>query len=142
MTGEAREALTASLLAFASERCDGGPCPSCAREADALVKIADAYAAEEVSAALETARRTELTVAAAALQREEAAKAELGALAGRIGTAIRAAVKAERDRIRGPVEKFLKQYGDSEILMFKVAQDLANSILKLLADPDGESPGG
>jgi hypothetical protein len=81
------------------------------------------------------------TALAAALRRAETAETELSELAGRLGAAIRAAVTAERKRIREPVESFLAQYGDSEILMFKVAQDLANSVLQLLDDPDGEPSG-
>lgn len=77
---------------------------------------------------------------AAALRRAETAEAELHALAGRIGDVIRAAAEAERKRLREPVEGFLARYGDSEILMFRVAVDLASSIRKLLADPDGKVP--
>jgi hypothetical protein len=78
--------------------------------------------------------------AAEAAKRE--ARGELAALGDRLAQAIGAAVKAEQARAEAAEAKiaearegtrnFLAEYGDSEIPMFKVARDLANSIRKIL----------
>lgn len=87
---------------------------------------------------------------AAALRRAETAETELSELAGRIGAVIAAAGTIERRRAeaaeakiaeaREGIGNFLGEYGDSEIPVFKVAQDLANSLRKVL-DGRGEGPG-
>lgn len=106
--------------------------------------IAQAGAREAVAAADARAE------AAEAAKRE--ARGELAALGNRLAASIAVAVKAERERAeaaeakvaqaREGIGNFLGQYGDSEIPMFKVAQDLANSLLKILGAPAGEASGG
>lgn len=50
------------------------------------------------------------------------------------------ALATEVAEVREVIGNFLGEYGDSEIPMFKVAQDLANSLLKVLDAPAGEVP--
>jgi hypothetical protein len=113
--------------------------PEMDAETEKLLAAASAYAASGVTAALD-----------AAGHRAEAARAELAALEGRISQVIAGAVQAEQARaaaadgkiaeVRGSLKEFLDCYGDSDLLLFKVGRDLANSILKIL-DRTGEDQG-
>ena len=92
-----------------------------------------------------------LNLTPAELERERAdrAEAELAGLADRIGSVVAAAGAAERDRAeraeaaadaaREVLTSFLAEYGDSELPLFGVAQDLARSVAKTL---DLGLPGG
>lgn len=94
---------------------------------------------------------TDADALAAAVRRAETAEASLAGLESRIGRVIAAVVKAEGqradaaraklERVREVIGNFLAEYGDSEIPVFKVAQDLADSLLKIIDPPDGEVPG-
>jgi hypothetical protein len=74
--------------------------------------------------------------------RAEKAEAELAALGDRIARVIDAGLASQRARAddaeakiagaREGIGAFLAQYGDSDILMFKVARDLAGSVLRAL----------
>lgn len=83
---------------------------------------------------------------AAERERADAAVAELGKLADSFGAMIAGAGSAGRKlaeaadakvaEAREVIGNFLAQYGDSEIPMFKVAQDLATSLRKILGDKE------
>lgn len=107
---------------------------------DAASVIAEAIVPELAAV---TAERDALRLRTEAAEAAKgAARAELAALEGRLSLAITAAVQAEQARaaaadeklagVRGTVAGFLRQYGNSRIPVFKVAQDLASSILKIL----------
>lgn len=138
--GGAREALGDALRAALAEaaKCRPGvrPCKSCGRNAGEVMAAADALVADEV-----------LKAADMTLERARVAEDKLAALEGRLADVIAAALKGERERVeaaeakvaqaREGIGNFLEQYGDSDILMFKVATDLANSLRKVLGDSKG-----
>lgn len=127
------EAAEAKVAGYESAITWATSCIACARVLDSCIA--------------ETERRVLAEDALAAeRERADAAVAEVSALGGRLGDAIRSAVKTERGRAetaeariaeaREVIGNFLGEYGESEIGMFKVAQDLANSIRKILGGPD------
>lgn len=115
-------------------------------EAEKVLAAAEAWAADEVAAVADVTLGRAREAEAGTLT----ARGELADLEGRLAQVITAALKGERaraDRAEGKaaqalegIANFLEQYGDSDILMFKVAIDLANGLRKVLGD-GGEVPG-
>jgi RyR domain len=137
--GKAWRASLAHLASDASGRGITFGYPEVRAEAGKVLAAAEAWAADEVA-----------KVADVTLARAREAEGELAALEGRLGKVIAEAVRGERARAeaaearladaRDGIGKFLAQYGDSGIPVFKVAIDLANSLRKVLGE-GGEAPG-
>jgi hypothetical protein len=110
--------------------------------------LGDALASDRLAAV--TAERDALRERAEASEAaKRAARGELAALEDRLSRVIAAAVVAEQKRAeaadakvaeaRAGIGNFLAEYGASEIPMFKVAQDLANSLRKILGGDEEAS---
>lgn len=146
----AREALEDAVRAAVAEaaECRPGarPCESCERNVAEILAAAGALAADEVLKAADMTLGRAREAEAGTLT----ARGELADLEGRLAQVITAALRDERaraDRAEGKVAQalegigsFLEQYGKSEVPMFKVAIDLANSLRKVLGDSEG-APG-
>jgi hypothetical protein len=123
----AREGLEDAVRAAVAEagkcRSPVRPCESCGRNVAEILAAAEALVADEV-----------LKAADVTLGRARAAEDELAAETKR-----RERAEGKAAQAREGIGNFLEQYGKSEIPMFKVAVDLANSLRKVLGD-GGEPP--